>query len=64
MLKFSRRIRSLSFRMMTTKLPNNGWFLSQVSCFVYVPIFGFVIFASYLSGDLTAVSVELAKLNN
>lgn len=42
-------------RKMTTAMPNYGWFLSQIACFAYVPVFGVVVLAAYSRGDITEV---------
>lgn len=44
---------------MTTAIPNYGWFLSQVVCFAYVPIFGAVVTAAYFRGDISDVGSSI-----
>eukprot|EP00923_Selenidium_pygospionis_P059899 GHVN01105441.1.p1 GENE.GHVN01105441.1~~GHVN01105441.1.p1 ORF type:complete len:588 (-),score=44.69 GHVN01105441.1:13-1776(-) len=52
---------SLYFKKMTSAMPNYGWFLSQVTSFAYVPVFGVVVLATHISGRLSDENRQFPK---
>lgn len=48
------------FRRMLDEMPNYGGFLSQLTSFIFIPIFGVLFLNRYLSGCLSEVSGERA----
>lgn len=49
-------------RRMLDEMPNYGGFLSQLTSFIFIPIFGVLFLNRYLSGCLSEVSVNRTSL--